>query len=520
MPDVHKEVVQVTTTSTFGILPPARQAEVDALKDRLGRFPQVKESLRSDSLKAANLIAHAGFPAATPEAAAEARRSCWATHKWQRGDTVLVDQNGKWLRPYRGRGRTAEERLAWAHAVNANALAILDHPVGERFVLDRVEYAARGIGGMQQGKRLGDAYVAKLKSTDPELFGLKVQTLVKYASNVHRQDMSGVLSAFDAGLYELPEVFSIPVDDAGDGEELGKSRWVQVFVDGMPFGAPVATWMENGPSIDAEYDPQGRLRALDLVNPLDTDDIAKARKAQAKRVKRVANQSARARRGELSARERAEYERWSRNVVAGQRAWESEQIAARATAPKPRPLTPEQAEAERIAKAKADEALARMRAPKPPVYARELPAAQPGTTAKAAERVEVEHVPAPKFLGASDMIGRSTVHESSVKREMLLLADESEVLAHRLSDVPMTDVELLEEALAYFDQGVDPDTDLSLDLALEQVPALRGHLEARQRNSTKAPRGLIGALAQARLRQANLTRFDRGLGDLGAALGS
>jgi hypothetical protein len=174
----------------------------------------------------------------------------------------------------------------------------------------------------------------------------------------------------------------------------------------------------------------------------------------------------------------------------------------------------------RIAKAKADEALARMRAPKPPVYARELPAAQPGTTAKAAERVEVEHVPAPKFLGASDMIGRSTVHESSVKREMLLLADESEVLAHRLSDVPMTDVELLEEALAYFDQGVDPDTDLSLDLALEQVPALRGHLEARQRNSTKAPRGLIGALAQARLRQANLTRFDRGLGDLGAALGS
>lgn len=520
MPDVHKEVVQVTTTNTLGSLPLARQAEVDALKDRLERFPKVKESLRSDSLKAANLIAHAGFPAATPEAAADARHQCWSTHKWQRGDAVLVDQNGKWLRPYRGRGRTAEERLAWAYAVNANALAILDHPVGERLVLDRVEYAARGISGMQQGKRLSDAFVAKLKSVDPELFGLKVQTLVKYASNVHRQDMSGVLSAFDAELHELPEVRSIPVDDAGDGEELGKSRWVQVFLDGMPFGAPVVTWTEHGPSIDDEYDPQGRLRALDEIRPLETEDLAKAKEVQVKRAERVAKRNARARRGELSAWEKARNERWMRNIVAGQRSWESEQIAARATAPKPRPLTPEQAEAERIAKAKADEVLARMRAPKPPVYARALPVVNAGNSAKAEERVEVEQVKAPKFLGASDMIGRSTLDESSVKRGMQLLADESEVQAHRLTDVPMTDAELMEEAVAYFDQGVDPDADLSLDLALEKVPTLRGHLEARQRNSSKAPRGLIGALAQARLRQANLTRFDRGLAGLEGALGS
>lgn len=540
-----------TTSSSFGSLPPARQAEVDALRTRAQRYPEVRARLKSDAEACAVLIAHNGFPAATPKAFASARKKYWAAWRWESGDVVLKDQNGKPVRPYRGRGRTPAARRAWAYAVQVWALALLSNEA-ERFVLDRVEYSARGIKGHRQGARLSATVVSALKARDPELVGLKTQKLVKYRPNVMRTDYGGVLDALDPSAYAVPEVAIVAVDDGGEGASEGRSRWGHLFVDGRPFGAPVTSWVEPGKTADDEADPRGWLRrsderagvpwgagvfGVDEVEPEERKRLEATLKRCAKKAlkrlqgegaQRVAQarraivRSRRILRGRATNEERRAHARFLNLVVQGQRAFESEQIAARDSAPKP--AFPSRAEAD-AARAREETAFAvfqRSIAPKP--TARSIHEDRKETdeerlereaTVLAAARAEA-HEKAPKFLG-SNLVGRRTLDDDVVTRQMQLLKEEEELECFRFIDVPNTDIELLEESIRFFEKGIDPDADLNLELALQNVPALREHVREEKRSS-KAPRGLIGSLAHARVRQLNLSRFERGVAGLQEAL--
>lgn len=546
----------MTTSTPFGSLSPARRAEVDALRARATQLPKVREALLKEAHEAALLIAHNGFPAATPEAAQRAREAFCASWKWQAGDIVLVDQNGQRLRPYRGRGRSPSERRAWAYAVQAWALSLLNQSP-EAFVLDRVEHSARGIAGKRQGSRLNEAEVEQLGAKDAELVSIRVQKLVKYRPNVHRVDMNRVLAAFEAGEFEEPEVNLSPVDDGGEGEAVGRSRWSHVFVDGAPYGAPTVTWLENAGSFDDEVDPTGWLRAKDeragvpwvgqaefaeRFERLESDEQKRVSASMQKRAKRARERldrelwaqaaqakeamefTSRVRLGRLTPSESKAYVRYMHGVTRAQRAHEAEQTALAGSIKLPKHaqgLSPEVQQ--QLNEERALGVFLRSREPKP--VTRKAVTPMPRTSEEreavfAAAR-EADHAKCPAFLG-SNAIGRSALDPQRLQRVTQLLADESEVQAKRFLDVPMRDVELVEESIRFFEQGVDPDADLSLDQAVANVPALSEHVERHQARRKKGrktlPQGMIGAFAYAKRRYEDLQRFDRGLAQLEVAL--
>lgn len=535
------------------------QQEVDALRARAKANVKVRSALEDAARQAAELISHGGFPAATSEIAARKRSEAFKAWSWQRGDTVLRDRNGGWLRPYRGRGNTPKQRMAWAHAVNVWALHLIASD--SSYALDRVDYSARAVPGVRQGTRLSAELVDKVLSESLDDATIRIQTLPKYRAGAATEAYAKFQDRFDEGHDGTPLVESTPIDHHNEG----RSRWHFCQVDGSPVGEVVGTWTESDATIDDEVDPRRFLRDGDERSRVyalrslasegkdlqqryvsiflrwkkmcETD--ARIRAAKIAKAKAVTERSTRALRRELSPKEHDEHRRYLAHVVTGQRlaeALDSSSIGSSESMPKrQRRLTQEEKDRMQEVSDRAHAVYERSLRPQPlPTWPDHFKVVKVGNLAAKAndsrDDVKASSAGASKSEGTSTRPKPRKRAPSALERHFdevnahraQLEADEAELLAHQVEDLDgKSDVDLLEETSSFFDSGIDPDSDLDLDRATQAVPELSQHGSTQAgKRDRNLPRGLIGALAQARLRQEDLQRFTRGMDALETAAAS
>lgn len=549
--------------------PEVKRAVVKLAK-RVERYEKARKAHRSTALRVARWIVNMGDHFGETSAIRNDKRVAHILeHKPQFGDILVVDLSGNAVRWLVGSGNAPIERAAWTvAAVRAAYRIVLEEP--EAVCFDRVEYSARSIRGVPQGTRLNQDKVKELREElGEDLFHFQVQVLHRYPQNAPRE----VLQAFEERAdrrvdWRLPNITSeavnhVEVDDPREAEsvhfEFGlrhhDSMWHHMFVDEEPFSL-TRTWVEDDSTFDDEVDRYGFARREDLYNPRTIEEVQAERAQVVNRYRHLIARGRAVQHSPAGSKLRQDLRRFLDNVYRSQERGGSarlaslEEIAARTGSSPSRSTggsahqengdvpSPEGTRAQEVM----DAILARRRQVEPPTNKWEgYRVIQVGRLAGEYDRTEkleagldegspelaVDEQVAVASLPQerADKKSLDDVSRADFDRRALLAKDTEEVLRHQKEDVPQTDLELLEESVAYFLTGEDPDEDLDIEKAYAEVPGLRAAMAPhRARRATQnAPRGLMASVARERAKKGDrltATYFLRGLQDLENALGS